>query len=234
MTRGALYHHFADKADLFRAVVEREARAVAEQIERESADPSSALEALMDGAEAYFKAMAVPGRVRLLLRDGPSVLGHAEMDRIDRETGAEELRQGLAFAMEEGALAKVPLDALTDIVSAAFDRAALAIAEGRPADDYGRAVRLILSSLIGRPLDPFILLRKRFDRVFGSTGKARVPPWTCRLQGGRNAVQRARKTRPSVGQIGPPAALRHLPDAPHRAARRASPDEPIWLHQTLP
>ena len=151
VTRGALYHHFADKADLFRAVVEREARAVAEQIERESADPSSALEALMDGAEAYFKAMAVPGRVRLLLRDGPSVLGHAEMDRIDRETGAEELRQGLAFAMEEGALAKVPLDALTDIVSAAFDRAALAIAEGRPADDYGRAVRLILSSLIGRP-----------------------------------------------------------------------------------
>ena len=151
VTRGALYHHFADKADLFRAVVEREARAVAQQIERESADPVSALDALMDGAEAYFEAMAVPGRVRLLLRDGPSVLGHAEMDRIDRETGAEELRQGLAFAMEERALAKVPLDALTDIVSAAFDRAALAIAEGRPADDYRTAVRLILSSLIERP-----------------------------------------------------------------------------------
>ena len=151
VTRGALYHHFADKADLFRAVVEREARAVAELIERDSADPVSALDALMDGAEAYFNAMAVPGRVRLLLRDGPSVLGHAEMDRIDRETGAEELRQGLAFAMQEGALDTVPLDALTDIVSAAFDRAALAIAEGRPADDYRNAVRLILSSLIQRP-----------------------------------------------------------------------------------
>ena len=104
VTRGALYHHFADKADLFRAVVQREAQAVADQIERDSADPASALEALMNGAEAYFRAMAVPGRVRLLLRDGPSVLGHAEMNRIDKETGAEELRQGLAYAMEEGAL----------------------------------------------------------------------------------------------------------------------------------
>ena len=148
VTRGALYHHFADKADLFRAVVEREARAVADQIERDSADPVSALGALMSGAEAYFRAMSVPGRVRLLLRDGPSVLGHAEMDRIDKETGAEELRQGLAHAMEEGALGAVPLDALTDIVSAAFDRAALAISEGGSSDDYMKAVHLMLSGLI--------------------------------------------------------------------------------------
>ena len=148
VTRGALYHHFADKADLFRAVVEREARAVAEQIERDSADPASALDALMSGAEAYFGAMAAPGRVRLLLRDGPSVLGHAEMGRIDKETGAEELRQGLAHAMQEGALGDVPLDALTDIVSAAFDRAALAISEGGSSDDYMKAVRLMLGGLI--------------------------------------------------------------------------------------
>ena len=151
VTRGALYHHFADKADLFRSVVEREARAVADQIERDSADPASALDALMSGAEAYFSAMAVPGRVRLLLRDGPSVLGHAEMGRIDKETGAEELRQGLAHAVQEGALGDVPLDALTDIVSAGFDRAALAISEGGSTDDYRKAVRLILSSLIERP-----------------------------------------------------------------------------------
>ena len=150
VTRGALYHHFADKADLFRAVVEREARAVAERIERDTEEPRSALGALMTGAEAYFAAMAVPGRVRLLLRDGPSVLGHAEMARIDRETGAEELRQGLAYAMQEGALNDVPLDALTDLVSDAFDRAALAIAEGGSEDDYKVAVRFMLEGLIGR------------------------------------------------------------------------------------
>ena len=40
-----------------------------------------------------------------------------------------------------------------------------------------------------------------------------------------------KRTRPAVGQIGPSAALRHLPDAPHRAARRAWPNEPICTHQ---
>jgi len=44
----------------------------------------------------------------------------------------------------------------------------------------------------------------------------------------RNATPpRRKRTRPSVGQIGPPATLRRSPDAPHRASRRALPDEPI-------
>ena len=42
---------------------------------------------------------------------------------------------------------------------------------------------------------------------------------------------RRKRTRPSVGQIGPSAALRRLPDALHRAARRALPKEPICTHQ---
>jgi len=150
VTRGALYHHFADKADLFRCVVMQEAEAVARRIEQETEQPDSALDAVMAGGEAYFAAMAVAGRARLLLVDGPAVLGHAEMDRIDKETGGEELRQGLAYAISNGALKGAPLDALTDILSAAFDRAALAIADGAAVDDYKAAIRLIFSSLLGK------------------------------------------------------------------------------------
>lgn len=148
VTRGALYHHFADKADLFLAVVEQEARAVAAQIEADSAKPSSALDALTSGAEAYFSAIAVPGRVRLLLIDGPSVLGYAHMSRIDRQTGGEELRQGLAYAMAGAGSGSPPIDALADLMSAAFDRAALAIEHGKSADHYQSALYLILRRLI--------------------------------------------------------------------------------------
>ncbi len=41
-------------------------------------------------------------------------------------------------------------------------------------------------------LDRFTFTRNRFDRDFASTGEARFPPWACRPQGGRNAVQKAR------------------------------------------
>lgn len=148
VTRGALYHHFADKADLFRATLREEAKAVADQIERETEGQLSPLEAMTQGADSYFAAMSVPGRARLLLLDGPAVLGAAEMLEIDKETGGEELRQGLAYAMEKGALAPVPLDAMTAILSAAFDRAALVIAEGAAADDYKAAIRALLKALL--------------------------------------------------------------------------------------
>ena len=71
-------------------------------------------------------------------------------------------------------------------------------------------------------------------QVTGPAGKARFPPWTCRPQGGRNAVQKARKPGLRWAKSDRRTALRRLPDAPHRAARRALPDEPIWRHQTLP
>ncbi|MEP3245277.1 MAG: TetR/AcrR family transcriptional regulator [Sneathiella sp.] len=148
VTRGALYHHFNDKADLFRAVVHQEAEAVSRQIEKNSVDPKSALDALVRGMDAYFEAMAKPERIRILLLDGPAVLGPDEMQQIDKHAGGEELRQGLAYALDQHPAQPLPLEALSILISAAFDRAALAIAKGQPEEDYKTAMTLILSSLI--------------------------------------------------------------------------------------
>lgn len=147
VTRGALYHHFADKQDLFRAVVEQEAAAVAEEIERNAPTTLSAKEALTKGGEAFLAAMAVPGRTRLLLLDGPAVLGRVEMDAIDARHGARTLRVGLAIAMREGALRKLPLDALTALLSAAFDRAALAIEAGATPQDHAAVLAALIDGL---------------------------------------------------------------------------------------
>lgn len=147
VTRGALYHHFEDKADLLRSVVTAEAQAVADAIVAETAAPDTPLEALRTGADAYFTAMTVPGRTRLLLLEGPAVLGPGIMAEIDRATGGGTLRDGLAAALPPEHRTTMPLDALADLLSAAFDRAALAISLGKPADDYRRAVGTLLSSI---------------------------------------------------------------------------------------
>ena len=67
VTRGALYHHFEDKKALFRAVIEREATDVADEIERRAKRQTTPRDALLEGAAAYFDAMEVEGRTRLLL-----------------------------------------------------------------------------------------------------------------------------------------------------------------------
>ncbi|HEV2505512.1 MAG TPA: helix-turn-helix domain-containing protein [Mesorhizobium sp.] len=148
VTRGALYHHFADKQALFRAVVEAEAAAVAKAIEQATPRTLSARDALLAGGEAYVAAMGLPGRTRLLLLDGPAVLGRAEMDDIDGRHGNRTLREGLAATMRAGDLPKLPLEALTSLLGAAFDRAALAVDAGAPAEDYRAVLAAVVDGLV--------------------------------------------------------------------------------------
>ncbi|RWB71091.1 MAG: TetR/AcrR family transcriptional regulator [Mesorhizobium sp.] len=143
VTRGALYHHFADKQALFAAVVEQEAAAVAAEIDHASPPSLSARDALIAGSDAYLEAMRAPGRTRLLLLDGPAVLGRTAMDEIDNHHGNRSLREGLVAAMRAQQLTRLPVEALTALLAAAFDRAALAIEAGAPAEDY-RAVLIAL------------------------------------------------------------------------------------------
>ena len=147
LTRGALYHHFSDKQALFRAVIEAEAAAVASEIEQGSAASTDPVDALLAGGRAYIQAMRVAGRTRLLLLDGPAVLGRGAMDEIDARNGNRTLREGLAAAMRAGAIARLPLEALTAQLGAMFDRAALAIEQDGDAEDQMKAVAALVGGL---------------------------------------------------------------------------------------
>jgi len=152
VSRGALYHHFADKREIFAAVVERESAEVAAQIQAATTKSESALDAFVRGADAYFAAIAsAPGRARILLIEGPAVLGAEAMQEIDRKTGQGTLREGLVHAIEQGEMRPLPIDATADLLSAAFDRAALAIASGEQAHEYRDAIRSLLEGLLNRP-----------------------------------------------------------------------------------
>jgi len=150
VTRGALYHHFADKQALFRAVVEAEAAAVAAEIDAATEAPTSVRQALLDGADAFFRTMAAPGRTRLLLLDGPAVLGRTVMDEIDERYGGRTLVEGLTAAMEAGELQRLPVSALAAQLSAMFDRAALAIEAGASVEDHRKVFAAIIDGLSKR------------------------------------------------------------------------------------
>ncbi|MFB9949374.1 TetR/AcrR family transcriptional regulator [Rhizobium puerariae] len=138
VTRGALYHHFTDKKALFAAVVEREAAEVAEEIEAKSADAASAREALLQGASAYFDAMTAPGRTWLLLRQAPALLAEDPTE--------SSLKAGLSHLLAGSKLLPL-LDPLTVLVSAAFERAAIAIDCGGDRANYEAAIAALLDGL---------------------------------------------------------------------------------------
>jgi AcrR family transcriptional regulator len=147
VTRGALYHHFEDKKALFHAMLAREAEAVAAHIETVSLPAGSPREALLLGASAYFDAMATPGRTRLLLLEAPAVLGFESLGAIDRDNAEGTLKTGLADLLGPGADTG-KLQALTDLLSAAFDRAAIAIEAGADRKAYEGAIADLLDGLV--------------------------------------------------------------------------------------
>ena len=147
VTRGALYHHFADKSDLFLAVARQAAQEVASAIAGQSNDFSSPLEMAIAGAEAFFTAMAENGRARLLLLDAPSVLTKDQVGELSDLAGASELQESIAALLQSNATRVIPVNELTALLSASFDRAALAIASGAEETPYKSAVELLLKGL---------------------------------------------------------------------------------------
>lgn len=142
VTRGALYHQFVDKRDLFHAVVTRDAEAISAAIDDATVDAVDAREQMRAGVRAYFDAVAIAGRSQLLLVQAPAVIGHEAATALLHGAGGAELRNGLGALHPE--MAADDLDALTDILSACFDRAALAIANGAPRLPYERMITKLI------------------------------------------------------------------------------------------
>jgi AcrR family transcriptional regulator len=147
VTRGALYHHFADKEALFAAVVEEEHLLMAMAINAagENDEEPGPIRALVSGGDAFLDAMQDPGRRRILLVDAPSVLGRAAVDAIDARHGLQTLVHGLRDAMEAGAMRKLPVETLAHILGAMFDRAALAPPE--ELGDYRKTIKALIRGL---------------------------------------------------------------------------------------
>jgi AcrR family transcriptional regulator len=148
VTRGALYHHFDDKRAIFYAVIEAEAHAAAAAIMAADDPHLSATERLVAGGFAYLAAMQVPGRARLMLVDGPAVLGHETIRGIEAGLGEAMLREGLAAALGDGE-PHLPVGALASLLSAMFERASLDLAEGAVEAEVQGAVQAVVIGLVG-------------------------------------------------------------------------------------
>ena len=146
VSRGALYHHFKDKAALFEAVVEAEYRRLEEAIDRNTKDTSDPLEALVEGGDGYISAASDPITQRILFIDGPAVISSGTMLSIDNRTTTKSLQQGIEAAQAAKRLpASVPSSALASMLSGAYDRA---VVDGFGASEAERlAIRHAIRSI---------------------------------------------------------------------------------------
>jgi AcrR family transcriptional regulator len=147
VTRGALYHHFADKRALFEAVHEAiEAEIVARIAAAAEAAPDSddPLAALHVGVGAFLDACEDAAVQRIALLDAPSVLGWERWREIGLEHVFGLVQRALQAAIDAGEIERQPVGPLAHMLLGASHEGAMLIAR---ADDGGVTRRQVGDAL---------------------------------------------------------------------------------------
>jgi AcrR family transcriptional regulator len=130
VTRGALYHHFRDKADLFRAVFVEVAHDLNETVIKAAASASDPRKVFRAGCRAALTAMSDAEYHQIAVVDGPAVLGWDEWHRIDRATGQQSMLFGLDTLAQAGLVQVTPTPALVVGLFGALTHLGLAHVQG--------------------------------------------------------------------------------------------------------
>jgi AcrR family transcriptional regulator len=151
VTRGALYHHFTDKADLFRAVYESLEQRMIAHVEEAVVGLTDPIEVLHRGTEAFLDACLEPAVQRIVLLDGPSVLGWETWRQIDMAYGLGMVTAVLEVAVQTGAIRAAPVEALAHILLGGLNEGAMLMAASPDAQAArqrtGEALRVVIDGL---------------------------------------------------------------------------------------
>ncbi|MFI6943687.1 TetR/AcrR family transcriptional regulator [Streptomyces sp. NPDC050418] len=150
VTKGALYHHFDSKEALFRAVLAQVQEEVGGQVARAAGAEKDPWDQLTAGCAAFLAAGTDPEVQRIMMIDGPAVLGWAEWRALDEQSSARHLAEVLEELVAAGVVAEQPVAPLVRLLSGAMNEAALWLATSEdPADlpATQRALERLLSAL---------------------------------------------------------------------------------------
>jgi AcrR family transcriptional regulator len=153
VTKGAVYHHFSDKQDLFEAVMhqcnEAAQQKVYEAVDKHQGDVWAAAMAALD---ATLDVCADPVAGRLIYLEGPTGLGWRRWRESERQYTHSNVRRLLLGGIQSGIFPEdTPADAMTQLISGMITHAGIALAEAPHGQRAG--VRRDLHAAILRVLD---------------------------------------------------------------------------------
>lgn len=155
LTRGALYHHFGGKKGLFEAVIAQIDAEMATRLQEISARAGSRWQGFVDENVAYVGMALEPEIQRIVLRDGPAVLG--DPFRWSSTEGCiAAIRRNLEQLQAEGAIGTVDAEAMARLISGASIYAAQWIANAEDPPAVSRraipAFQALMEGLLRRPV----------------------------------------------------------------------------------
>jgi len=150
VTTGALYHHFPTKTALFEAVFMQAHTDLMTASTKAAQGASDGIDELARGFEAFLDGVLQPDMQRILIVDGPAVLGLARYTELDEQYAHAVIVHSLTAAAEAGTITVEDPETATRLLLGALTRGAMLIAnspdpvETRHA--VGKSMRALLTS----------------------------------------------------------------------------------------
>ncbi|MGH2907252.1 MAG: TetR/AcrR family transcriptional regulator [Solirubrobacterales bacterium] len=148
VTRGALYHHFEDKRDLFRAVYEEVERDVVVEIAEQVAGQTDPWKLAIDGSMAFLDICLDPAFQRIAITDAPAVLGTAEYREIAERYGGALIEATLTALIDAGEIEQLPVKPLARMLTGALIEGGVVIATAEDEKAARREVGEITERLL--------------------------------------------------------------------------------------
>jgi AcrR family transcriptional regulator len=144
VTKGALYHHFDNKRELFRAVCEQ----IEQELSQRALESGLQERDLLAGFLSFLDAFSEPEVQQIVSRDSPAVLSWDEQRAIQAEHGLGAIKAGLEAAMAGGQIAKQPVEPLAKLFLATLCEGAAIISHSSQPNKAREEVRGALSGLV--------------------------------------------------------------------------------------
>jgi AcrR family transcriptional regulator len=152
VTKGAFYHHYDGKQELFAGVYEQVKREVSERVAAAFLEPDPWVD-LCAGCQAMLDAHLDPRVQRIVLQDAQSVLDADTIRRVDTRYGAVVLRGALRRSIRAGVVRDLPLKILALMLTGAILEGCMTIADSENPTQTREEVGNVLTTLL-RGLKP--------------------------------------------------------------------------------
>jgi len=149
VTRGALYYHFKNKEDLFRAVLTEVEEAIHQRVTAVAMAESEPWAGLVAGCGAFLDACMDPAVQRIALVDAPAVLGWEAWRQVGSEHRFGILVAGLQWGIVAGEIDDLPVVPLAHVLLGALNDGALFIAAAEHKAAARDQVATIILRLLG-------------------------------------------------------------------------------------
>ena len=151
VTRGAMYHYFPSKEELFRSVYEEVEQALLQTVAEAASADTDPVSQLRIGTEAFLRSAATEEIRRISLIDAPAVLSTETRRHLNEQYGLGLVREALTAVQAAGRLRVGPPTILAPLLLAAMHEAATQIAEGAPAAEVIATVDDLIGHITGPP-----------------------------------------------------------------------------------